>query len=257
MPDTGVPDAAAAIAAEAAAADSDRGCVRAAPADYCAQLPALGGPPAIDGTLECGLSLSPLQPLGWQGPTPAPDKRASFAAAWHREGLYAFVEVRGQPVTPHPPAEPVFCGDAVELYVDADAEVDDAGTYDETGTMQFVIAAPRPDAVAGEVDAWRFMQGESQGAWISKHLHVSGLPEGYSVEAFITAADLGLWQWNPHLRLGFSIAIDVAGPPGSSSASGCSAEPGQFFLRLAAPRGGCPGEPWCDATAFCDAELLP
>jgi hypothetical protein len=236
---------------------TERPCVRSASVDYCTQLPALGAPPAIDGTLECGLTLSPMQPLGWQGPGAAPDKRASFAAAWHREGLYAFVEVRGQHVTPHPANEPVFCGDAVELYVDDDAEVDDAGTYDEKGTMQFVVAAPRADAVAGEVDAWRFTQGVSQGAWISKTVRVTALPDGYTVEAFITAADLGLWQWNPSLRLGFSVAIDLSAPPGADAASGCSTEAAQFFLRLAAPRGGCPGEPWCDARAFCDAELLP
>jgi hypothetical protein len=238
-----------------AAADGGSTCVLNAPANYCTQLPALTRAPVIDGTLECGLQLSPMQPLGWKGPNPPPNKRASYAAAWAHEGLYAYVEVHGQPIARHPEAEPTFCGDAVELYVDADAEGDDAGTYDAMGTMQFVVAAPT-DAAAP--DAWRFIQGNPQGAWISKSLRVSALPDGYSVEAFITAADLGLWQWNPTQQLGFSIVIDVAGDAGADTPtrSGCTKATGQFFLRLGDPHGNCPGEPWCDARAFCDAALL-
>jgi hypothetical protein len=230
-------------------------CVLNAPADYCTQLPALTRPPSIDGTLECGLQLSPMQPLGWKGPNPPPAKRASYAAAWAHEGLYAYVEVHGQPIARHPGTEPTFCGDAVEIYVDADAEGDDAGTYDAMGTMQFVVAAPADSAAP---DAWRFIQGNPQGAWISKALRVSALPDGYSVEAFITAADLGLWDWKPTQQLGFSIVIDVADEAGAGTPTraGCTKATGQFFLRLGDPRGSCPGEPWCDARAFCDAALL-
>jgi hypothetical protein len=217
-------------------------------------LPALLRAPVIDGTLECGLVLSPMQPLGWKGPSASPAKRASYAAAWHRDGLYVFVEVHGEPTVPHPLGQPIFCGDAVELYVDADAKSDDAGTYDATGTMQFVIAAP---SGGQPIDAWRFIQGNSQGAWIARALQVSAHPDGYSVEAFVTAADLGLWQWTPDQQLGFSLAIDVTDPADAAvSRSGCEAKSGQFFLRLGDPRGSCPGEPWCDAKAFCDAELL-
>jgi hypothetical protein len=214
-------------------------------------LPALLRTPAIDGSLECGLVSSPMQPLGWNGLSPSPEKRASYAAAWHRDGLYVYVEVHGALTVPHPSGQPIFCGDAVELFVDADAESDDAGTYDATGTMQFVIAAP---SGGQPMDAWRFIQGNSQGAWIAKALQVSALSDGYSVEAFVTAADLGLWQWNPSQQLGFSLAIDVTDP--AASRSGCETKTGQFFLRLGDPRGSCPGEPWCDAKAFCDPELL-
>ena len=50
-----------------------------------------------------------------------------------------YVEVHGDAITPHSAEQPIFCGDAIELYVDADARNDDAGSYDPTGTMQFVI----------------------------------------------------------------------------------------------------------------------
>lgn len=222
--------------------------------DYCEQLPHLFAVPAIDGALECGLVLSAMRPLGWKASDSAPEKSASYAAAWHREGLYIYVEVHGLPVVAHPAGEPIFCGDAVEVYVDADAETDDAGSYDAMGTMQFVVAAPSGGAPP---DAWRFKQGESQGAWISQSLRATPLPDGYSIEAFITARDVGLWQWLPEGRLGFSLAIDVASAqPNLPSREACTSKSGQFFLRLADPSGSCPGEPWCDATAFCSAALL-
>jgi hypothetical protein len=236
------------------AADGGVRCSITAGADYCTQLPRLLAAPAIDGALECGLVLSPMQPLGWKSSDAKPDKSANYAAAWHRDGLYVYVEVHGPPVVAHPASEPIFCGDAVEVYVDADAETDDAGTYDAMGTMQFVVAAPSSGAPP---DAWRFKQGESQGAWISQSLHATPLPDGYSVEAFITGPDVGLWQWLPEGRLGFSLAIDVASAqPGLPNREGCTSKSGQFFLRLADPHGSCPGEPWCDAKAFCSAALL-
>ncbi len=228
-------------------------CVLHAPGDYCAALPSLPEPPRIDGTLECGLTLSPIQPLGWSGAGAEPDKTASYAAAWHRDGLYVYVEVHGGATRPHPPGQPIFCGDAVELYVDADAETDDAGTYDSSGTMQFVVAAPSATA---PMDAFRFIQGAPQGAWISPSLRVTPLADGFSVEALITGADIGLWEWHPNMQLGFSIVIDVAGSTGLPTREGCTEQSGQFFLRLGAPHGSCPGEPWCDARAFCQAQLL-
>jgi hypothetical protein len=232
--------------------DAGRSCVEAAGSDYCGALPALPAMPQLDGQLECGLTLSPMAALGWSGLTPEPGKHASYAAAWRGDGLYLYVEVHGDAVVPHPAGEPIFCGDAVELFVDANADAGDTGSY-QAGTMQFVIAAPASDGAA--VEAGRFAQGTSQGAWISKGVYAARLPDGFSVEAFIGAADLGLWQWTPAARLGFSIGVDVAGR-GGSAAAGCSNRAGQFFLRLGAPIGTCPGEPWCDAGAFCRATLM-
>jgi hypothetical protein len=238
----------------AAAADGGVRCAASTVLDYCAELPRLIDAPAIDGALECGLALSPMQPLGWKNADAGPDKHASYAAAWHRDGVYLYVEVHGPPGIPHAAGEPIFCGDAVELFLDADAQTDDAGSYDAMGTMQFVVAAPSGSAAP---DAWRFKQGESQGAWISQSLRVTPLADGYSVEASLTGPDVGLWQWNPDGRLGFSLAIDVASDqPNLPNREGCTSKSGQFFLRLAEPRATCPGEPWCDATAFCAASLL-
>jgi len=205
----------------------------------------------IDGALECGLALRAVEPMGWNGSAPLPDKRASYAAAWSEQGLYVYVEVRGLPLQPHPPGEPLFCGDAVELYVDSDAVApDDAGTYDPAGTMQFVIAAPSGDGI----EAARFVQGMPAGPWVSPNLRTERLPDGYAVEALIGAADIALWSWSIQSQLGFSLAIDVSGPD-SAQPRRCGNQLGQFFLRTQPPSRVCPGEPWCDARAFC-APLL-
>jgi hypothetical protein len=243
-------------ASPALAADGGVRCATSTDGDYCARLPALPATPVFDGALECGLRLTPLPPVSWKGlGDAAPNKTASYAAAWQPDGLYVYVEVHGSSLAAHPVEEPVFCGDAIEIYVDADAQTDDAGTYDAMGTMQFVIAAPRDPAAAP--DAWRFIQGKTQGTWITKSLRVSALPDGYSVEASIGASDLGLWQWNPKGELGFSVVVDVASDgPRTPTSAGCTAVSGQYFLRLGESHGNCPGEPWCDASAFCRAALL-
>jgi hypothetical protein len=188
-------------------------CVKSAALDYCAQLPALTHPPQIDGIVECGLTLAPVKPVGVRGLTDAPNQSASYAAAWSPQGLYVYVEVHGSAAAPHPPDQPIFCGDAVELFVDSDAKFDDTGAYKTNGTMQFVVAAPAPGA-AGAMDAQRFVQGKPQGAWVTPALRVSARSDGYSVEALIGGADLGLWQWSPMTQLGFSIGRRRSEPIG-------------------------------------------
>jgi hypothetical protein len=226
-------------------------CVADPGADYCGSLPALPGVPVMDGQLECGLRLLAVAPQGWHGAAP-PDKRASYAAAWRNDGLYLYVEVHGDPIQPHLADQAIFCGDAVELFVDADADVDDGGAYGATGTMQFLIAAPAVEGAA--IEATRFIEGVSQGPWISKALRTTRLPDGYSVEAFIGAADIGLWEWVPNMRVGFSVGVDVSAPQGAA-AGGCG-RAGVYFLRVVDPLGDCPGEPWCDAGAFCRSMLM-
>ncbi|HKP60743.1 MAG TPA: hypothetical protein VJV78_28640 [Polyangiales bacterium] len=228
-------------------------CAADAGEDYCAALPALPDLPLIDGQLECGLRLSPMVALNWHGSLEPPGKTASYAAAWRNDGLYLYVEVHGDAIVPHPAEQPIFCGDAIELYVDADARNDDAGSYDATGTMQFVIAAPGGEGAA--IETAKFIQGVKQGPWISKALRTTRLPDGYSVEAFIGAADIGLWEWTPSARVGFSVSVDVSGPRDIVVANGCNSRAGQYLLRVGEPRAQCPGEPWCDANLFCRAEL--
>jgi hypothetical protein len=240
------------VAQAGAPAIATGACVQTASADFCGNLPKLPGAPKIDGVLECGLALRPFEPLGWNGAGPLPSaKRASYAAAWRPEGLYLYVHVSEQPVSPHPSAQPLFCGDAVELYVDAQQVDDDAGSYG-SGAMQFVIAAPTESSM---MEAARFANGAPQGAWISSNFHTSSTQDGYSVEALITAADVGLWQWTPSARIGFSIAIDIAGAPGDANLR-CGLQAGQYFLKVGGASAACPGEPWCDVRAFCSAGLL-
>jgi hypothetical protein len=228
------------------------GCVQTASEDFCNNLPKLPAAPKIDGVLECGLALRPFAPQGWNGAGPLPDaKRASYAAAWRPEGLYVYVHVSEQPVSSHPSGQPLFCGDAVELYVDAQQVDDDAGSYG-SGAMQFVIAAP---TAGSTMEAARFSNGVPQGAWISSNFHTSSTPDGYSVEALLTAADVGLWQWTPSARLAFSIAIDIAGAAGDANLR-CGLQAGQYFLKVGGASAACTGEPWCDVRAFCSAGLL-
>jgi len=240
-------------------------CADPAALQYCSQLPRLRGTHFIDAERECGLGLETVSPSGWSGSGTVPDIQVAYAAAWSSQGLYVYVEVHGQRATPHSNAEPVFCGDAIEIYVDSDAQGDDAGTYDPSGTMQFVVAAPLEETTLP--DAARFIQGRPAGPWISTLLRVKPLVDGYAVEAVVTASDLGLWQWAPAERLGFSLAIDVAGTARAATAAApavaneapepCSARLGQLFLKREDTEDPCRGEPWCDARAFCTPVLSP
>lgn len=219
---------------------------------YCSQLPRLPLAPVIDGEAECGLPLLAIGPESWNGSAPAPSLRVAYAAAWRDEGLYMHVEVRGREPRSHAPEQPIFCGDAVELYVDGNAaRAADTGTYQAAGTAQFVIAAPAAPGAA--IDAWRFVQGNPQGAWITRDLHVNTLDDGYSVEALISARDLGLWSWSPASQLGFDVAIDVAQSAGDAQA--CERRLGQYLLRVQASDDDCRGQPWCDVRAFCRPQL--
>jgi hypothetical protein len=184
--------------------------------------------------------------------------RTMLAAAARPDGLYVYAEVHGaEPPRPHPAGSYIDCGDAVEIYVDADGVIDPHGTYSLSGTMQFIIAAPAPAAPA-TIEAQRFIGGESQGAWSSQQVRTALLPDGYAVEAFITAEDLELTAWAPSGRIGFDIAIDVAAPVASPELA-CGQQLGQYFMRMGPDEeddaGICHGKPWCDARAFCTPEL--
>lgn len=249
---------------------------RAAPVDdYCAALSSLPIAAAIDGELDCDLRLQPIE-TGEQASVPI-DHVASVAAAVRPDGLYVFVEVRGAAPVPASEGEPSYCGDAVELFVDADGRFDGAGHYDGPGTMQFIVAAPADEGAPGPVRAERYAGGTSQGLWVSDQLAVHRDATGYTVEALIRAADLGLWTWAPAGQLGFDIAIDVSVPqagPGATIDAGsevemevdggsastsdpeCSGRRVQYALRVGPPAGDCGGEPWCDARAFCAPELV-
>jgi hypothetical protein len=221
--------------------------------DYCAQVPALPAPPVIDGVLDCGLALTMLDPQAWNGTSAMPAGHvAKFAVAARPDGLYVYVEVHGQTARPHPSGSAVYCGDAVEFYVDADGTLEAAGNYDKPGTMQFLVAAP--GVANSTVDTMRYVQGTDHSAWLSSQIDTALLADGYAVEAFITAADLDLSAWAPATRIGLDLAIDVSAPSGTANLK-CGLQLGQYFLHVDDQVGSCNHEPWCDTHAFCTPAL--
>jgi hypothetical protein len=247
--DAGDPDAG--DGTDAATTDSgDAGCASIAAEDVCTGIAALPTAPVIDGELDCGLELAAITPTAWNGTPALPAGHTTEVAVAHRpDGLYVYVEVRGQVPAPHPSTDPIYCGDAIELYLDADGVIDTAGAYDAPGTMQLIVAAPASDA-APNAHAERFLQGTTQGAWTSTAWRVRWLADGYALEAFVVAADLGLSTWSPDGSIGLDLVIDVAGPASSPDLR-CGLQLGQYFLRVQPDATGCGGEPWCDARAFC------
>jgi len=232
-------------------------CNSVSTSDYCAQLPELPAPPVIDGVLDCGPPLRTFVPSSWNGAIPIPTNHATqHAFAYRIDGLYAYLEVRGQTPAAHPSDSPIYCGDAVELYVDADGVIASDGAYDQPGTMQIIIAAPASPA-APSPHAERFRSGASQGAWTSSAYRVAWLDDGYAIEAFITAAELGLTTWSPATAMGIDVVIDVSGPTADPDLR-CGRQLGQYFLRVStATPSDCNGEPWCDARAFCTPSFSP
>lgn len=230
-------------------------CVPTTTDDYCSHIHGLPAAAVIDGQLDCGPELRALAPVGWNGSGSLPAApTTSVAAAWRADGLYVYVEVRGKTAAPHPSGSAIQCGDAVEIYVDQDGNVNTGtGNYDTPGAMQFVIAAPAPSA-PGTIEAQRFVESNHKGAWTSANVRTALLSDGYAVEAFITAADLDLTAWALSGQIGFDVAIDVAGTPNRSSCAG-GMQLGQYFLREGAAGGSCNGEPWCDSRAFCTPQL--
>src|SRR6185436_15434844 len=92
-------------------------------------------------------TLTAVTPTAWNGTAAMPAGHSTQLAVAHRpDGLYVYVEVHGQAPAPHPAADAIYCGDAIELYVDADGTLGAAGAYDDPGTMQMIVAAPASDA---------------------------------------------------------------------------------------------------------------
>jgi hypothetical protein len=235
---------------------SEPACTRTDAEDYCAALPALSKVPVIDGELDCGPALVTLEGVGWTGPESSPvNHKTSFAAAWREDGLYVYVQVRGQVPVPHPADQPIFCGDGIELYIDADGDVDKAGNYNKSGAVQLVVSAPSTQEGL-TLDAERFLNGISQGVWLSNGIKTVMSSDGYDLEAFITAGDLGLGEWPSSGRVGFDIAINLGGDSNGADPN-CGSRLGQYFLRVTSPSKACSGAPWCDTRAFCIAQLTP
>jgi hypothetical protein len=120
--------------------------------------------------------------------------------------------------------------------------------------MQFVVAAPRADAMY--MSTGRFLMGAWQGNWITSRLRAALRDDGYAVEALIVAEDLGLWNWRPTALLGFNLAVNLSGA-GTKRAAPCTTAVGQSVLRITTPSMPCDGSPWCDTRSFCTPLLAP
>jgi hypothetical protein len=193
-----------------------------------------------------------VTPLGW-APATAPDSTLTFAVAWAPGGLYFHAEVQDPVVLPAAAADPVWMGDSLEIYVDHDAAFGAAPLFDAEGTRQLIVAAPGvpPGPPRGEI----YVQGAgASSSWSSSTFAAVAIPGGYAIEAWVTAADLGLPSWT--LEAGARVGLDLGLNVSFQSAAEAGAEGhrlGQYFFRLAPT--GLP-EPYRNVEAFCTPVLL-
>lgn len=221
--------------------------------DYCATVPFLPQAPVIDGSLDCGLPLLDVTPIGWSGGAAPPDATAQYAVAWRPDGLYFFVHVHDPSLVPADASELTWQGDAVEIYADSDGLYAAPPAYDNPGTRQFTVAAP-PDAQSSVARAQIWYTGSVSGAsWTSTQFRSYGVADGYVVEAFVTGQDLGLSSLALVAggQVGMDLSIDVSYPTDQGpDAGGFGNRLGQYYLRVAAPDAG-GGIPPFDVRAFC------
>lgn len=232
--------------------------------DYCAAIPRLTSPPRIDGALECGLSLASIDAASWRGPDAKPaDLSAEYAVAWSDAGLYVFVHVREAHRLPSPAAAGgnVYCGDATHVFVDDDGVFAAPPAYDERSTRQLVAEAPRDDVTAVAIGT---VYGPSPtsagvGAWNAARFRTFPRPDGYVLEAIVTADDLGLptWKLTAGAAIGFDVSISYGGSPSEYPGDPTCLKRGDFVLRAVAPTGTTSGLPHDDVDAFCRPRLSP
>jgi hypothetical protein len=232
-------------------------CTPATPAnlDDCASLAKMTTIPRIDGTLDCGIPSWPMPMVASFGNgLDAGAVEADVAAAWRPEGLYLYVRVRGAgPVRSPPPAGAtgLWCGDAIEVFVDDNGIYANAPLYDDPGTVQLVVSSP-DDAGAPASVGEMYRNLEDLGAWKGNFVTVR-TSDGFAVEAFIVAADLGLGTWS--LAAGGHVGLDVSVDLGSPSALPATCPRlAQFTIQLPDPSSGaCVAA--CDVNEFCAPQL--
>jgi hypothetical protein len=202
--------------------------------------------------LECPLSLRPITPLGWTT-TGSPDATADYAIAWYSTGLYFFVAVHDPLVVPAAATDFAWEGDAVELFADNDGFYTAAPAFDAQGTRQFVIAAP--SGPGPSTRGMVYLQGGgASNPWTSSEFVAMPSADGYVVEAFITASDLGLATWTlaSQGHVGFDLAIDVSYP--TATQTGVEGHRlGQYFFNLSSSGAK---EPYRNTGAFCNPSLV-
>ncbi|MBN2193440.1 MAG: hypothetical protein JW751_11545 [Polyangiaceae bacterium] len=226
--------------------------------DYCRELPALVAAPTIDGVLDGGFPLLPVIPVGWSGKTALREGIAmSYAAAWRPDGVYLFISVNDPERNPAREDDPVWMGDAVEIYVDSNGVYPPANAWDDPGARQFVIGAPEDDATPS-ARGEHYIVNETGVEWESTEFVALPTPTGFAVEVFIVALDLGLADWSLSAgdAVGIDLGHDVSFPIGVTGWAGN--RDSQYFLRLLDPRTYTGDDfPFFNENAFCTAVLLP
>jgi hypothetical protein len=263
MPARDAGDASAPLASDDAGADEDAGTpvVVPPPGTFCEDVPQLAAAPVIDGRLEPGLSLRRVEPVGWTASVPLPAEHAAdYALGWRPDGVYAFVHVHDTSRDAVTATPNLFCGDSIELYLDSDGAFPSAPSYDKPGAQQFVIAAPA-NATTPVSLGEKWDNGGNRANWTSTGFEAFPTADGYVVEAFVVAADLGLSSWTLSSggRIGVALGINLSRQT-SDPAADCGVRLGQYFNRVASavPALGCNSVgPFCAVDAFCVAPLQP
>lgn len=228
--------------------------------DYCEFIPRLAGAPTIDGVLESALAYRDLVPVGWTSHDDAPIPSGfavRYAIGWWPGGLLFIVDVSDAARHPADPAEPPYCGDAPEVYVDADGKFPEAPGYDEPGARQFIARTPSGETPSRSGSAYK---EAGPYPWTSGFV-VLARPGGYVLEAQITAASLGLsaWPLAEGIEVGINVSVNVSTADGTlrpTKACPLSRRLGQLYLRVAeTPIGDCV-EPWCNVKAHCTPRLV-
>jgi hypothetical protein len=221
--------------------------------DVCTGVGAMSTAPVIDGVLDCGIPLWPMPVVVTAGPGVIPSGvQASIAAAWRPDGLYLFVRVTGAGATrtPAPTGDPAWCGDAIELFVDHDGVFPSAPDYNNPGTIQLVTIAPASTSQPTSVGEM-FRDESDLGPWKGKFVSVA-TSDGFTTEAFVAAADLGLTTWS--LSAGGTIGLDVSIDLGSPAEPASCPRLGQFTIQVPqGTNGGCAAA--CDVGEFCTPGL--
>ncbi len=201
----------------------------------------------------------PLVPRAWTNTTPIPTEHsAELAIAWHPDGVYFFVHVVSPTVRPPGATDATYCGDGVEVYLDADGIFGAPPAYDSPGTRQFIIPAP---TAASSTRASAHVDATTGVEWATGRAIAVRTGDGYVVEAFVKREDVFLTPgaFVSTSDVGIDVSVNVAA---SVDAAGtCGRRLGQYFLnatnRSEPPAGRCDGLPFCDVTAFCTPMLIP
>ena len=232
-------------------------CVDASVTDPCVEIPALLDPPVIDGVPSCDVALQPFPRDIWDPtvtPTPPPDVTVEYATAWRPNGLYIFVRVHRGGYEPALVSDGSYCGDAVEIFADSDGVFTSAPNYDDPGARQLILPGP-PSATTSVSVGDMYINRRLVSVWRPGAAVSVPFDGGYSVEALVTAPDLGLANWDlvGGGHIGFTLAVDV----GQSELPGsCGRYLGQFALHMPLSGDGSCNDPACDPRAFCTPALL-